>query len=124
MQLRNLHGSRFNARTSNEEWYSYVELEGEALAFYQSKLSQMISVIGRVNDVCIVQFAQILQFLIDLWWNQDDEVMIREYKIIMAMYSLKTLNVLDYSTQKLNVPYPRRHQRSAVSAVVLSSRDP
>jgi len=76
MQLRNLHGSRFDARPPDEEWYSYVELEGETLAFYESKLSQVISVIGCVNDVRIVQFAQILQFLIDLRWSENDELIV------------------------------------------------
>lgn len=66
ISLRDLHGSRFDAGTSNKKWHPHVELERKTLAFDKSELPQVISVIGRINNICIIQFTQILQFLIDL----------------------------------------------------------
>ena len=61
-----LHGARFDSRTSDQERHSDVKLEWEALAFDQAKLSQMVAVVGRVDDVRVVQLAQVFQFLVNL----------------------------------------------------------
>ncbi|KOX77945.1 hypothetical protein WN51_05833 [Melipona quadrifasciata] len=50
--------------TSDQERHSDVKLEREAFPFDQAKLSQMVAVVGRVDDVRVVQLAQVFQLLI------------------------------------------------------------
>lgn len=64
--MRCLHGARFDPRSSDQERYPDVELEREALSFDQTKLSQMVTMVGRVDDVCVVQLPQVFQFLVNL----------------------------------------------------------
>lgn len=67
------HGARFDAGTSDEERYPHVELEGETLSFDQTELSQMVTVVGRVYYVRVVQLSQIFQFLVDLLTSHSDK---------------------------------------------------
>lgn len=61
-----LHGARFDARPPYQERHSHVELERETLPFDQAKLAEMVAVVGRVDDVRVVQLAQIFQLLVNL----------------------------------------------------------
>lgn len=61
-----LHGAGFDAGPPYQERHSHVELERETLPFDQAKLAEMVAVIGRVDDVRVVQLAQIFQLLVNL----------------------------------------------------------
>lgn len=52
--LNNLHCARFHTGSSNQERHPDVELEGEAFAFHQPKLPEVIPVVRRVHKVRVV----------------------------------------------------------------------
>lgn len=58
-----LHGSRNDARATDQKRHPHIELEGEALAFDQSELAQVIAVVRCVYDVRVIQLTKIPQFL-------------------------------------------------------------
>lgn len=60
------HCARFNIWTSYKEWDSNIELKGKRLALDEAKLTQMVSMVWCVNDVCVVQLSKVFQLLIDL----------------------------------------------------------
>lgn len=61
----NLRAARLDARTAQKKGNAHIKLKWKAFAFDQTKLTQMIAMVGRVEDVCVVEFAQALQLLVD-----------------------------------------------------------
>lgn len=65
LYFSNLRAARLDARTAQKEGNAHIKLKREAFAFDQTKLTQMIAMVGRVEDVCVVKFAQAFQLLVD-----------------------------------------------------------
>lgn len=57
-------GTRMDAGPLDQKRHPHIEFEREALALYQAKLAQVVAMIGRINDVRVVQFAQRHQLLV------------------------------------------------------------
>uniref|UniRef100_A0A8W7P9T3 Uncharacterized protein n=1 Tax=Anopheles coluzzii TaxID=1518534 RepID=A0A8W7P9T3_ANOCL len=60
-----LHCRRFDTGTAHQKRYTDVKLEREAFALDQPELAEMVAVVGRVDDVRVVQLAECLQLLVD-----------------------------------------------------------
>lgn len=62
--MRHLRSSGRYPWSAHQKRHSDVKFEWKTLALYQAKLAQMVPVVGRVNYVCVLQLAQVLQLLV------------------------------------------------------------
>lgn len=67
-----LNGSGGYTWTSDEEWYADVFVKATLLARGQSVLTQMITIVRTVDDVCLVQYVSIFKLLSYLLYNLVD----------------------------------------------------
>jgi hypothetical protein len=85
----------FNSWTTHQERHAHVKLEGETFALDQAKLTQMIAVIGGVENVRVVELAELLEFLINALYC--------DIHTLQRLQSLRHENVGEFSVDRFHL---------------------